>query len=202
MISDLQRKASQRNPKTEAMALKTDESKQAPTPHISRQTGFTLTELMITIGVFSILAAIAVPGFLKLRPDFQLRSAARDLLSGFQLAKMTAVRSGHNCAITFNQPVDGETYGYVVFRDEDNDVEYDTGEDVVKKVKWTDYDFVSVTGNNLPQNDDGLCAIAFRSNGLPRNNGGGFGAGTVSLKNTNNNTKDVVLSPAGNIRIE
>lgn len=182
------------------MALKTDKSKQAP---ISRQTGFTLTELMITIGVFSILAGIAVPGFLKLRPDFQLRSAARDLLSGFQLAKMTAVRSGHNCAITFNQAAEGDTYSYVVFRDADNDLEYDTGVDVVvKKVKWTDYDYVSVTGNTLATNDDGLPAIAFRSNGLPRNNTGGFGAGTVSLKNTNDKTKDVVLSPAGNIRIE
>jgi type IV fimbrial biogenesis protein FimT len=153
--------------------------------------------MMVTIGLISILAGIAVPSFLNLRPNLQLRSAARDLLSSFQLAKLTAVRSGHNCAISFNQPVDGETYGYVVFRDGNNNLEYDAGEEVVKRVKWTDYDFVSVTGNTLANNDDGLPAIAFRSNGLPSSFGG-----SVSLKDTNNNPKKVVLSRAGNVRIE
>jgi hypothetical protein len=94
----------------------------------------------------------------------------------------------------------------VVFRDGNNNLEYDPDavppEDVVKRVKWTDYDFVSVTGNTLANNEDGLPAIAFRSNGLPRNNTGGFGAGSVSLKDTNNNTKKVILSSAGNVRIE
>jgi len=163
--------------------------------------------MMVTIGLISILVAIAIPRFLNLRPNLQLRSAARDLLSSFQLAKMTAVRSGHNCAITFNQPVDGETYGYVVFKDVDNDLECDSAEaqspNLVKKVKWTDYNFVSVTGNTLATNDDGLRAVAFRSNGIPRiNNPNLFAAGTISLANTNSKTSRVFLSRAGNIRIE
>lgn len=167
-----------------------------------RQSGFTLTELMVAIGVFSILAAIAIPTFLNLRPNYQLRSAARDLLSSFQLAKLTAIKSGHNCTITFNQPVGSETYNYVVFKDEDNDLECDAGEEIVKRVKWTDYTYVSLTGNTLTTNDDGLPAVAFRSNGIPVNNANGFGAGTVSLQNTNNKTTSVVLSAAGNIKIQ
>jgi len=166
-----------------------------------RQSGFTLTELMITIGVFSILAGIAVPTFINLRPNFQLRSAARDLLSSFQLAKLTAVKSGHNCTITFNQPVDGVTYSYVVFRDENNNLKYDSGEEIAKSVNWCDYDSVSVTEIDFSENDAGLPAVAFRSNGLPTDAGGNFG-GSVSLTNTKNTPKKVVLSRAGNIRIQ
>jgi type IV fimbrial biogenesis protein FimT len=163
--------------------------------------GFSLVELMVTIGLFAILTGIAIPGFIKWLPDYRLKSAARDLLSGFQLAKVTAIKSGCNCAITFNQPVGGTTYGYVVFRDADNDLEYDTGEVVVKQVKWTEYQGISVILNNFTNNDDGLPAVAFRSNGLPINNAKALGMGTVTLGNSKGSQGDTVLSGAGNIKI-
>jgi len=170
-------------------------------PATEKERGFTLTELMVTIGVFSILAGIAIPALINWLPDYRLKSAARDLYSSFQLAKITAIKTGANCAITFNQPVDGITYDYVVFRDSDNDLEYDISEKAIRKVKWTDYKSVSVIGNTFTNNDDNLPAVAFRSNGIPTNNSRSFGAGTLSLKNTNNKETSVVLSRAGNIRI-
>lgn len=173
----------------------------ASSPSI-RQCGFSLAELMVTIGVFSILAGIAIPSFTSWLPDYYLRAAARDLLSNFQLARLTAIRTGHNCAITFNQPIEGVTYGYVVFKDADNDLEFDTDEEALTRVNWRDYKGVSLYQNSLPTNDEGLPAVAFRSNGIPVNNANGFGAGTVSLQNTKSSTKGVVLSAAGNLRIE
>ena len=173
-------------------------------PATGKERGFTLTELMVTIGVLAILAGIAIPGFINWLPDYRLKSAARDLYSNFQLAKITAIKTGTHCTITFNQQVDGTTYDYVVFKDADNDLEYDTSENggIIRKVKWTDYKSVSGNGNTFTNNDDGLPAIAFRSNGIPRNNGGGFGAGTVSLKNTNDKETHIKVSRAGNIKIE
>ena len=113
-----------------------------------------------------------------------------------------------NCAITFNQTVGGINYDYVVFVDADSDLEYDAGENVITKVHWRNYKSVSFDttegggdGLTFTDNDAGLPSIAFRSNGLPRNNIGGLGAGTVFLKNTNNKTISVVVSSAGNIRI-
>jgi type IV fimbrial biogenesis protein FimT len=174
-----------------------------------KKDGFTLMELMVTMVVLAIVVTITIPVFARWLPDYRLRAAARDLFSNFQLAKMTAVRNNSNCAITFNQAVGGTVYDYVVFVDSDNDVEYDAGEEVVTRVLWTDYkdvvfDTTQGGGDGLTffNNDDGLPSIAFRSNGLPRNNAGGFGAGTAFLVNTKNMTRSVVISSGGNIRIQ
>ncbi len=165
--------------------------------------GFSLPELMTAIAVFGIVAAIAVPGFLGWLPDYYLRAAARNLMANFQLAKVTAIKSGRNCAITFNQPVDGVTYDYVVFEDGDNNLELGGAEAIVKKVKWADYHHsISTDANTFTNNDDGLPAVAFRSNGIPRKNGVGFASGTVSIKNTKNSEADIVMSNAGNIRVD
>ncbi len=172
---------------------------------ISTHSGFSLAEVMTVIAIIGIVSAIAVPGFVGWLPDYYLKSAARDLRAGFQLAKITAIKSGRNCTITFNQPVDGDTYDYVIFQDADNDLELDNSETtgIVKKVKWLDYHpSISLDSNSFTDNDDGFPAVAFRSNGITRNNGGGFGAGTVSLKNTDNSEADIVMSSAGNIRVE
>ena len=167
--------------------------------------GFSLIELMTTIAILGVVAAIAVPGFLQWLPNYYLKSAARDLRSAFQLARITAIKSGANCTITFNQPVGGETYGYVIFQDADNDLELDTSEatSILRKVKWTDYNGVAGDANNFDNNDDGLPAVAFRSNGIPRNNAGVFGAGlkTVSIKNSKSSEADIVMSMAGNVSI-
>ena len=167
-----------------------------------RELGFTMIELMVAVGIFAIMAAIAIPGFSVWLPNYRLKHAARDMFSNFQLAKLTAIRRGSNCTITFNQAIGGTVYDYVVYVDSDNDLEYDAGEVVITKVLWTNYKGVTDNGLTFANNDDGLPSIAFRSNGLPRNNAGGFGIGTVSLINEKNKITKVVVSSVGNIRIQ
>ena len=171
----------------------------------STHDGFSLAELMAVIAIMGIMAAIAVPGFIQWLPNYYLKSAARDLRASFQLARITAIKSGADCTITFNQPVDGKTYDYVVFQDADSDLVLDNVEipDIVKKVKWTDYhSSISMNSNNFTNNSRGLPAVAFRSSGITRNSGGGFGAGTVSIENSHNSEARVVMSMAGNVRVE
>ncbi len=164
--------------------------------------GFSLLELMTAIAVFGIIAAIAVPGFLGWLPDYYLKSAARNLMASFQLAKVTAIKSGRNCAITFNQPVDGVTYDYVVFEDGDNNLELGGAETIVRKVKWTDYHpSISTDANTFTSNDDDLPAVAFRSNGIPRKNGVGFASGTVTISNSQNSSANISMSSAGRIKV-
>ena len=132
---------------------------------------------MTVIAIMGIAAAIAVPSFLRWLPDYYLKSAARDLRSAFQLARITAIKSGTNCTITFNQPVDGDTYDYVIFQDANNDLELNNSETVIRKVKWAEYNGVTADANDFVNNDDGLPAVAFLSNGIPINNTGVFGVG-------------------------
>ncbi|MBN1227961.1 MAG: GspH/FimT family pseudopilin [Deltaproteobacteria bacterium] len=168
-----------------------------------KKDGFTLIELLVTMIVLAIVTAITIPVFATWLPDYRLRAAARDLYSNFQLAKMAAMRNNSNCAIAFT------VNDYTVFLDSDNDLEYDAGEEIITQVLWADYKDVSLDtaqgggdGLNFMNNDDGLPSIAFRSNGLPRDNAGALLGGTAFLVNTKGMTRSVVISPGGNIAIQ
>ena len=175
---------------------------------MKKSSGFTLIELMIFIAIVAILSAVAIPNIIGWLANYRLRSAASDLLSNLQLAKVTAIKTNANCTVTFKQPVGGITYDYVVYEDSDNDLEYDAGEKILDRVQLSDYQDVSFDtaegggdGLTFANNDEARPSIAFRSNGLSRNNSGGFGAGTAFLKNTKGKTVSIVVSSAGNIRI-
>ena len=170
---------------------------------------FSLAEMLMAIFILAVLAAIAIPAFSSWLPDYRLKAAARDMFSTFQLAKQTAVKRNTNCTVCFNQILETEAFDYVVFVDADNDLEYDPGEEVMTSRRWSEYGNVAYDlsegggdGLRFVMNDDAYPAIAFTPSGLPVNNSGALGMGTVFLKNTNNRKTKVVVSSAGHIRIE
>lgn len=59
---------------------------------LSRVKGFTLVELVITIAVFAILAALAVPSFIDLRERMALRGSADQFVSFWANAKLEALK--------------------------------------------------------------------------------------------------------------
>ena len=70
------------------------------------KSGFTIIELAITLMIIGIMASIAIPSFSVWLPSYRLKSAARELYSNLQLAKLTAVRQNQNCSITFSTSPD------------------------------------------------------------------------------------------------
>ena len=172
------------------------------------QAGLTLIELMTVVAIIASLSLMAMPNLLTWLPDHRLKRAVRELHSNLQLAKLTAVKTNALCTLVFDQHVGGRKYDYVVFEDADNDLEYDEGERTVEKVLWSDYKSVSEDSSKhegavtFPTNDENKHVLAFRPNGLPIDNIGDLNSGKVHLVNTYGHKKSVVVSPAGNIRIE
>ena len=72
-----------------------------------KSAGFTITEVLIVLAVIGIAAAIAVPTFKNIIPNWRAKAAASDLFGNLQLAKMAAVRQGTSCVITFSGNPDG-----------------------------------------------------------------------------------------------
>jgi type IV fimbrial biogenesis protein FimT len=59
---------------------------------IRRAGGFTVTELVVTIGVFALLTAIAVPTLRNVMQNSRVRAAAASLQNGLAMARAEAVR--------------------------------------------------------------------------------------------------------------
>lgn len=174
--------------------------------------GFTFLEVLMALLVLSIIAAFAIPAFSTWLPDYRLKAAARELFSNFQKAKIAAAKNGSYSTICFNQPMGSKTYSYVVFVDANRDLEYNSGEKILARRIWGEgeqhqgvfFDLSEGGGLGLtfPDNDHGIPAIAFQPSGIPMSNSGGLGMGTAYLRNTKGTKIKVVLSSAGNVRIE
>ena len=63
--------------------------------------GFTIIELMTVIVIIAALTALAVPNFFQFLPGYRLKSAARDLYSNLQLARIEAIKTNSNVAVNF-----------------------------------------------------------------------------------------------------
>lgn len=168
--------------------------------------GFTMVELIVTIAVMGIMFGIAVPNYMDWRKNMLLNSAAQDVYSLFQRAKLEAAKRNNYCTIAFGRNISGQVRDIAAYIDNDKDLVWDAGEEVVYTIMLSSYSGVSF--DTTKGGGDGLTftnpadAIAFASNGLPRTNiPGSLAMGSVFLVNDKGRELSVVVSSAGNIRI-
>lgn len=92
--------------------------------------GFTAVELMVTVAVIAIVAALAAPNFNSMIQSSRLTAGANDLVAALQLARMEAIRS--NGRVDVCPSTDGAACGgadwrrFIVLRRRDTTVVRDT----------------------------------------------------------------------------
>jgi type IV fimbrial biogenesis protein FimT len=97
-----------------------------------RSTGFTLVELMVTVAVLAIVAALAVPSFTTIMHRNRLTTAANEMVGALQGARMEAIRRNRRavlCPSTDGLACNGDDWTrLIVFVDADLDGAVDAGE--------------------------------------------------------------------------
>lgn len=78
---------------------------------VYRSDGVTLIEVLTSIVIAGILMAIALPAFSKLMPGIRVSSAARQIATDLQLAKMRAISQHTAQTVTFTQSSSSYTLG-------------------------------------------------------------------------------------------
>jgi type IV fimbrial biogenesis protein FimT len=106
-----------------------------------RLTGVTLIELLVTIALLGILAALAVPGFADVLRRQSVESMREEMVASLGLARVEAISRGQNVVLLRTAPcAQAETAldwdcGWTVFADLDGDGAIDVNEPTLHTVQ-------------------------------------------------------------------
>lgn len=169
---------------------------------MSRNSGFTLIEMMIVIAVIGILLSVSTPAIIRWLPNYRLKSVASDLVSNFQKAKLEAVKRNTNVLIKFTTGAytpSGRVGNYQIF------VDNGAGGGTANNGTRDGTELILVQ-ESMPQNvslyfanfSGSTTAAGYNSRGLPWNER----IGNVKLQNKNSIYYQATLSFTGHIRLE
>jgi type II secretion system protein H len=142
------------------------------------QRGFTLTELMITVAIMGIVAALAFPMVVGRQADRRLDGATQQILWDLMAARQEAITRNTNVQVTF---VDSGTYN--ICQDADGD-----GIPTCKVTNIQDrYHDITISSTNNP---------TFLPRGIVTN------TATVTVQNGKGSSNDIAVRVTGQVKIK
>ncbi len=153
-----------------------------------KNSGFTLIELLIIVALIAVLTSIAVPTWRDWMPTYRLKSAARELHSIMQVARLAAVKYNTSVILSFNN---AGGHDAIVFEDLGGvgaNQSYDPDEKMIRSFDLPP--FITISSNNITGQ-----LVRYNTRGMPSV------FGTVTVQNKRNELLHVVLSRAGHSRI-
>ena len=153
-----------------------------------KNSGFTTYELMVTIAIMAIIAAITMPPYLKWYRSSRLRSAVSSFTVDFEMAKTEAIRE--------NDSVVMELFprSYQVFVDSNDDWN-SSGENILLNRDLPPGVSIDTAILSLPVVND---KVRFNSRGLPADI---FSPQTITITQASNN-KQITINRLGNINVQ
>ena len=110
---------------------------------MARQNGFTLIELMTTIGIAAILVTMAVPSMKSFTLNSRQTAGVNELVSGMHLARNTAITM--NTRVTMCTSENGQSCqsvgwdkGWIAFIDKNSDQNVDADEAIIRSAGSVD----------------------------------------------------------------
>lgn len=145
-----------------------------------RISGFTVLELMVAVGIAMVVLGIAVPSLLTWLPTLRLSSAARQVATDLQVARMKAISQNTKFRLSFVGSIPGAT---------SYNVEKDNGTGT----------FVTESGPfSLP---DGITVSSASTASKFQPRGTVDAASTITLRNVNSEVKTVQVAVVGRVTL-
>jgi prepilin-type N-terminal cleavage/methylation domain-containing protein len=167
-------------------------------------TGFTLSELMVTLSVAAVLAMIAVPSFQTYARNAAVAQVSGHFVHAAQLARANAMRSSRHTLVQVLDENKGWIGGWRVYADLNRDLAYTAGTDVLIAEQAPAPAGVMTDGDNDKGLDNrGTAAngyLMFNPAGFPRTSTDGIAAGSLVFYVPQGRATSVVYSNAGRIR--
>jgi prepilin-type N-terminal cleavage/methylation domain-containing protein len=166
----------------------------------SDSSGFTVAELVVTICILGILAAIAIPGFSQWTPTMNLKSDVRNLKADIELSRLQAIKENEHIGLSF----DTANNQYMVFVDNGDgaggiarDGIHNGTERVLKTVTIADgvILYEASFAGGAPQ-------FRFDGRGIPVGLDGTVGNDYVHMRNNKGLYRGISLSLLGHAQIE
>lgn len=167
-----------------------------------RVRGFTLIELMVSIGILAILTAVAIPSFTSIMINYRLTSIANTFVASAQLARSEAIK--RNGRVTMCKSADGATcvltggweQGWILFPDVDNNAVRGSAEDIIHTERALPAKYLTTAGDNY---------ISFTASGGSELISGAFQATTVTLCSQVEpigQARQMILNSVGRLRVQ